>query len=119
MLDKSSKALLAFMNDLPAKAIDLQHDFEYPSIIGDQDAFNALVRFLEADGYLESVMSSHGNRLKVSLSHKGLHWKEFRRHEVIAYLEDKWIDFFALLASVAAIVMSAISLASQFASPPG
>lgn len=118
MLDKSSKALLEFMNGIPSKTIDYISDFQWPPSVGDEDEFLALVRFLEEKGYLESIKTQMGHSVGTRLSHKGLHWKEFRRQEILLYFEDKWIDFFALLVSIAAIILSVISLAAQSAALP-
>ena len=46
--------------------------------------------------------------ISASLDHKGLHWKEFRRAEIIKYLEEKWIDFLAMLLALAALLISLI-----------
>lgn len=69
------------------------------------------VRFLHEQGYLEYT-TSRGRNIGFHLSHKGLNYQYFRKQEILRYIADKWIDFFAMLLSVAALVISIISLLS-------
>lgn len=73
----------------------------------------ANIRFLNDSGYID-YQKFHGSdkNASFSLSHKGLHWKYFRRQEIIRYLEDKWIDFLAMLMSLASFILSIIAIGS-------
>ena len=112
MLDKTSKAFLTFLDALPNDTFFyIGDDAEYPDKFGEQDELFALIRHLEAEKYVESVTSSSsGAHLGVRLSHKGIHRKEFARQELMKYLEEKWIDFFSLLVSLSALIISIIAL---------
>lgn len=69
----------------------------------------ACVRELERHGYLEYQSAGSAN-VGFCLSYKGLNWKYYRRKEILSYIADKWIDFFSLLLSVSALLVSIISL---------
>ena len=69
----------------------------------------ACVRELERHGYLEYQSAGSAN-VGFRLSYKGLNWKYYRRKEILSYIADKWIDFFSLLLSVSALLVSIISL---------
>ena len=72
----------------------------------------ASVRWMESNGILEYQRYGSGKASGFHLSHVGVNWKYFRKKEIIKYVEEKWIDFFSLLASVAALVISIIALVS-------
>ncbi len=73
------------------------------------ETVKSAVRFLHERGYLE-YQTLRNDPIGFHLSHMGLNYKYFRRQEILKYVADKWIDFFALLLSVAALVTSIISL---------
>lgn len=64
---------------------------------------------LIASGFLEYQKSSQGNA-GFHLSYKGLHWKYYRRKEILKYIADKWVDFFAAVISLLSLVISIIAL---------
>lgn len=74
----------------------------------------AAVRYLKEEGDLEYQYSSSPRGEKRAcgfhLSHQGLHYKYFRNQKIKKYIAEKWIDFFALLLSVCALVVSIISI---------
>lgn len=74
------------------------------------ETIRSTVRELEEKGYVE-YQRSNGHPVGFHLSHKGLLRKYYRRQEILTYLADKWVDFFSLLLSVAALFVSVISLA--------
>ena len=89
-------------------------DVNYPDEFKNEEERFAMIRFLEAEGYVEIIKStSTKSHLGIRLSHKGIKRKEFRRQEVIKYLEEKWIDFFAMAVSAAALVISIVALLSK------
>ncbi len=73
----------------------------------------AAVRWLEAEGIIEYQRYANGSVAGFHLSHVGVNWKYFRKKEIMKYIEEKWIDFFSLLASVAALIISIIALLSK------
>ena len=73
----------------------------------------AAVRWLEAEGIIEYQRYTNGGVAGFHLSHVGVNWKYFRKKEIMKYIEEKWIDFFSLLASVAALIISIIALLSK------
>lgn len=85
-----------------------------PEEFGSPIELRAMVRYLNELGYTESVKSQNGVALAVQLSHKGLKRREFHRQEVIAYLEEKWIDFFSMVISIAALAISIVALLLRF-----
>ena len=79
----------------------------------DTDIDECLINLVET-GYLrieDGASTKQVNRY--ILTHKGREWKYYRRIQLFDYLKDTWIDFFAMLVSVAALVMSIISLLSS------
>lgn len=74
----------------------------------------AAVRYLKETGYLEFQMYHSSNGSSHSrgffLSHRGLNWRYFRRKEVLDYIADKWVDFFAALIALLSLVISIAAL---------
>lgn len=70
------------------------------------------LRFLEQEGYLLKLTLPHsGKCLGYRLTDKGAVWRDHVRQARKQYLLEKWIDLFALLISVSALILSIISLA--------
>ena len=115
-MDRLSKRLLSYLNsaDQPsAKYHDFVSDIDKiaNALETDTETLRAAVRYLESDGYLKYLCNNTGDYVMAFyLDHKGLHWKEFRREEILRYLSDKWIDCFSLLVSFLALVISGIAL---------
>ncbi len=89
--------------------------YELSDAIGvDPEDIRAAVRFLESAGYVEyQTMKSPSKGSIIAgfhLSHKGLHWKYFRRKEILNYIADKWVDFFAALIALLSLILSIIAL---------
>lgn len=74
----------------------------------------AAVRYLKEQGYIEYQMYHSARGTDKSrgfhLSHQGLHWKYYRRKEILDYIADKWADFFAAAISLVSLIISVISL---------
>jgi len=78
------------------------------------ESLRATVRYLNETGYIDYQKSSKSDRnVSFSLSHKGENWKYFRKKEILNYIAEKWIDFFAAVISVVSLVISVISMISQ------
>lgn len=80
------------------------------------DTVKSAIRYLEAENYVEyKVMHSNkgANNAGVCLSYKGLNWKYFHRKEVLNYIADKWVDFFAAVISLISLIISVIAIARQ------
>lgn len=87
---------------------DLSKNIEIPV-----EDVRAAVRYLESENYLEyQTISSKSGKLNIGfhLSHKGLSWKYFRRKEILDYIADKWVDFFAALIALLSLIISIIAL---------
>lgn len=79
----------------------------------DEESLHKCIRYMEESGWIEYQnmrTSNRSIRIGFFLSHKGKNYKYFRRQEVKKYIAEKWIDFFSLLLSVAALIISIISL---------
>lgn len=116
-MDRLSKQILLHLNSCCANPSEQVYDFwdDLDSIASklntDSETLRAAVRYLETGKYLKFSYASDGKlAMSFYLDHKGLHWKEFRREEILRYLQDKWIDCFSLLVSFAALVISTIAL---------
>lgn len=70
----------------------------------------ASIRWMESNGILEYQRYGNGKISGFHLSHIGANWRYFRKREIIKYLEEKWIDFFSLLTSISALIISIIAL---------
>lgn len=69
----------------------------------------AASRFLVENGYLE-YQKIGDRKAGFHLSYKGLNWKYYRRQEILRYIADKWVDFFAAVISLLSLVISIIAL---------
>ena len=111
MLDRLSRQLLSELNR-KENAADLVYNFDTDinelseSLHADFETIRASIRYLHEHGYLKYQISKSQHVMGFYLDHKGLHWREFRRQEIIKYLEEKWIDFAALLLSIIALIIS-------------
>lgn len=44
------------------------------------------------------------------LTHKGIHWQEFRRAEILDYLADKWLDVLSSVIAVSSLIVPIVAL---------
>ena len=114
MIDRLCKKILIYMNkssDCPSeKCYDFDEDIDKIATDWntDSESIRLAIGFLEKSEYISFGFTQSGIALNFYLDHKGLHWKEFRRAEIIKYLEEKWIDFLAMLLALAALLISLI-----------
>ena len=83
------------------------------SLSMDIEDLRAAVRYLESSGYLEyQMMTTRKGKVAAGfhLSHKGLNWRYFRRKEILDYIADKWVDFFAAVISLVSLVISIFAI---------
>lgn len=112
-MDKQSKALIKYLIDnggcsKPVFFSDL--DTHAKNLNTSAESLQATVRYLNETGYIDYQGSSKSNRnISFSLSHKGENWKYFRKKEILNYIAEKWIDFFAAFISVISLIISIIS----------
>lgn len=100
-----------YLDEKKEKQILYMDQEDRPKSLENDDDFFALIRYLEEKGYVEIITSANsGAHLGVCLSHKGRNRKEFAMQEVLRYLGEKWIDFFALLTALGALVLSIVAL---------
>lgn len=100
--DNSSSTRYSFSDDLEKMATELSVDTE---------VLRSAIRYLRENQYITYIYSG-SNPYWFMLDHKGFHWEEFRREEIIDYLKDNWIEFFAMLAACASLVLSIIALSA-------
>ena len=112
MLDKLSKDILRYMTEKEDchKEYNFDTDMEKMAaeLASDEDAVRNAVRFLEITGYIQYVGLINGDFYWFKLGHKGLHWKEFRRMEILQYLKEKWAEILAALAALATVVLTVL-----------
>lgn len=101
MVDKISKQVLTFLLNCPEYTFCPRKGF--PADIP-QDEFLSSISFLETEGYLTAQRVPSGALVSATLTHKGKHPKEFNALAIKRYLAEKWIDFLALVISVAAFI---------------
>lgn len=113
-MDKDSKVLI---NYLISKG-GCRHSVSFSSGIDlvaselkvDTESLRATVRYLHKTGYIDYQKFVNSEKIAAfALSHKGENWKYFRRREILNYIAEKWIDFFAAIISVISLVISVIS----------
>lgn len=115
MMDRDARKMLKYISsddNIRGGAIHLSVFYKkYGEYAGMTDQkIKACMRYLEECGYIKYLSIDTGEKIGFEVEHKGHHWKEFQRQETIKYLEEKWIDFFALLVSGAALVISILAL---------
>ena len=72
------------------------------------------VDYLVSTGYAAYINggSAHGGQHPIAfqLTHKGIHWQEFRRAEILDYLADKWLDVLSSVIAVSSLIVSIVAL---------
>ena len=72
------------------------------------------VDYLVSTGYADYINggTARGTEKSIAfqLTHKGIHWREFRRAEILDYIADKWLDVLSSLIAVASLIVSIIAL---------
>lgn len=118
MLDRDARKMLKYISseqNIPGGCIWFEPFYEkygeYSKL--SEQKIMACMRFLESQGYIKYSYTSSGTKVGFELEHKGLHYKFFFWQEIRKYIAEKWIDFFALLISVAALVISLVALLSK------
>lgn len=116
-MDKISKKTLNYLIELGGceHAIDFDSGLNHmaKNLNMNSEDLRANIRYLHDLGYIDYQKFVHSNRnAAFALSYKGLHWKYFRRKEMIKYLEEKWIDFFSLFISILSFIVSITALMS-------
>lgn len=115
MLDKLSKKIIRYMNTAENPS-DTYYDFIddldeiAESTHSDSESVRAAVRYLEEQGYIKYSYTQNGTAFQFYLDHKGLHWKYFRRKEILDYIAEKWPDFIALIISILSLITSVVAL---------
>jgi hypothetical protein len=103
MLDKTSKKVIKFLKSQPDCTYmyfnDLPEDFPI-----DETAFFASIRYLENNGFVETVHSQEGTSLGICLSHTGLHKREFNFIAVKIFFINNLIAILALILSIVAFI---------------
>lgn len=114
MLTRQSKEILKRLKRL---AVNTDQPISY--IYGSPkfclvDDLDRTVDFSDLDDEIDSIMESltaeglvmADNNHVFHLSQKAIHYSQYRFKTLVKYLAEKWIDFFALAVSFAALVIS-------------
>ena len=114
-MDKYAKSLLNYLVEHGGcrKSVDFNEGLDdvASSLRVDSEDLRATVRYLNDLGYIDYQKFSGSDRnAAFALSHKGKNWKYFRRRDLLNYLADKWIDFFASIVSVGSLVVAIVAL---------
>ena len=114
MLTREQRRVLKALNKFRrSRTMFSEIDFYNEVKIFDRDKMRKLCRELDDHGYFEILsINVRGDISMIELSYKGIIYKQLRRREVLQYIGEKWIDFLALITSVAALVISVIALLS-------
>lgn len=118
MLDALSKKIIIYMNhtDCPSDTyFDFSEDLDLMAkkVQSDSESVRAAVRYLEELGYIKYSYSHGELAYQFYLDHKGLHWKYFRRKEIMDYIAEKWPDFIAVIISLASLLISILALTKE------
>lgn len=73
-----------------------------PDLRMDPDTFRLVVEHLVAHGYVT------GHDTSCSLTLSGLHYRRTSLKRVFMYVADHWIDFFALVTAIIALILSLV-----------
>lgn len=114
-MDKHAKSLLRYLvaNGGCESSIDFNDGLDQvASSLGvGSESLRGTVRYLHDLGYIDyQKYSGTDKNAAFALSHKGENWKYFQRLKALDYLADKWIDFFAFVASVCSLIVSIFAL---------
>ena len=110
-MDRNSKKLLKHLNKCGGceKFINFGGELDKLSseLNRSPESVRSNVRFLHEHGYIDyQNISKTQKAYSFSLSHKGENWKYFKRQQVLKYIAEKWIDFFALTISLISLAIS-------------
>lgn len=116
-MDKKSKSLIKYLISHGGCRYSVSFSEGIENVASEMnintESLRATVRYLHDNGYIDYQKFAGTDRnAAFALSHKGENWKYFCRKEIIDYIADKWIDFFAALISVISLVISIISALS-------
>lgn len=101
MLDNTSKKVIQFLLNCPDYTFAVYRSF--PDFIPRHELLNA-IDYLEQEGYVITHRVDGQSLISATLTHKGMHSKEFNSIAIKRYFLDKWIDFLALIISIAAFI---------------
>lgn len=73
-----------------------------------RNQFGNAIAYLVASGYMEHIYTAGGKKIGVKLTHKGVHYQEFRRRERIKFVVTS-ILIPALVAFITAIITALIT----------
>ena len=108
MLDKTSMRVVAYIRAFDSAIWYYNRGFAPPFPLSFRE-FLLCLDHLESEGYV-SVDRVPGGVISASLTHKGLHAKEFNMMAAGRYLLDKWFDILTALVSLAALILSLIAI---------
>lgn len=101
MIDKTSKRVLYYLLNCPDYTFSVCDEF--PNFLSKTEFFTC-IDYLEQNGYITTKRAPNDALFSATLTHTGLHQKEFNSIALKRYLLDKWIDILACVISVLAFV---------------
>lgn len=106
MIDKTSQHVIEYIRCFKDATwrYNQGYHFDLPF-----DEFILCLYYLQEEGYVILDQAS-GKIVSASLTHKGLHAKEFNMIALERYALDKWIDLLTATIAFAALVLSIIAL---------
>lgn len=107
MLDKTSKRIISYIRSFEDITWHYNRGYDLEGISFAE--FIAALEYLESNGYVSGKKIPTG-WISATLTHKGLHAKEFNSIAVKRYLLDKWIDFLSMVIAIIAVIISIIAL---------
>lgn len=117
-MDRKAKSLLKYLVASGGCKSSINFNEELDQVASSlgvsSESLRSTVRFLHDLGYIDyQKYFGTDKNAAFALSHRGENWKYFQRLKVLDYLADKWIDFFAFVASVCSLIVSIIALFSS------
>ena len=112
-IDRKCKKLLNYLKKCEKYTLNYFEAQEKLKNFGSMCEINKMIHHLKDLGYVEILEIEPNIEAGVALEYKGIHWKKFIFAEILRYISEKWIDFLSMVTSMAALILSLISLLSQ------
>lgn len=112
-IDRKCRKLLNYLKKCKKYTLNYFEAQEKLKHLGSMCEIDKMIHYLKNLGYVEILEIEPDIEAGVTLEYKGIHWKKFIFVEILRYISEKWIDFLSMATSMAALILSLISLLSQ------